>query len=204
MIVSFISTQSSIIMEGRLVFKHGTYSVRHWTPGDREGASRVVKECLEAYGLRFEPQGADLDAINVEKFYLKDNRGEFWVVVDDTNNKLVGTGGYYEVNNDSNPGTVEIRKMYLLPEARGKKLGRALLEVTAARLLIQCNVLCKLAVCSLALHHFVKPLYIYTAVCMQHMPRSACGCAQRAKSEGGNRLLHTNVPLLREKESPCS
>ena len=136
-------------MEGRLVFKHGTYSVRHWTPEDREGASLVVKECLETYGLRFEPQGADLDAIDVEEFYLKDNRGEFWVVIDDTSNKLIGTGGYYEVNNGSIPGTVEIRKMYLLPEARGKKLGRALLEVTPPYLLIKCLVLIELAVCSL-------------------------------------------------------
>ena len=114
-------------MEGPLVFKHGAYSVRHWTPEDREGASQVVKECLEAYGLRFEPQGADMDAIEVEEFYLKDNRGEFWVVIEDTSNKLLGTGGYYEVSD--HPGAVEIRKMYLLPDARGKKLGRALLEV---------------------------------------------------------------------------
>ena len=108
------------------VFKNGNFSVRKWTPSDRDGAAQVVKQCLEPYGLQFEPQGADLDAIDVEEHYLKNERGEFWVVIDVRNQRLVGTGGYYEV---SDPGTVEIRKMYLLPEARGKKLGRAILEV---------------------------------------------------------------------------
>ncbi len=108
------------------VFKNGNYSVRKWTASDRDEAAQVIKQCLEPYGLQFEPQGADLDAIDVEEHYLKNERGEFWVVIDVSNQRLVGTGAYYEV---SEPGAVEIRKMYLLPEARGKKLGRYILEV---------------------------------------------------------------------------
>jgi putative acetyltransferase len=71
---------------------------------------------LEQYGLPFEPNGADRDAIEVEDFYLREERGEFWVVVD-RNGKLVGSGAYYEVGGSEK--AVEIRKMYLLPEARG-------------------------------------------------------------------------------------
>lgn len=122
---------------GEIVFTHGNYIVRHWTSDDREKVSAVIQECLESYGLKFEAQGADLDAIAVEDHYLKDGRGEFWVVVDQQSNKVVGSGGYYETNCESNsedlkgkvPPDVEIRKMYLLPEARGKKLGRTMLEV---------------------------------------------------------------------------
>ena len=113
-------------IRGMEVFKNGNYSVRKWTASDRDEAAQVIKQCLEPYGLQFEPQGADLDAIDVEEHYLKNERGEFWVVIDVSNQRLVGTGAYYEV---SEPGAVEIRKMYLLPEARGKKLGRYILEV---------------------------------------------------------------------------
>ncbi len=110
-----------------LVFRHEAYTVRQWTPSYRDEAAQVIKQCLEPYGLQFEPQGADVDAINVEEHYLKNERGEFWIVIDDSNGRLVGTGGYYEVNE---PGTVEIRKMYLLSQARGKKLGREILKVS--------------------------------------------------------------------------
>ena len=122
---------------GDTVFTHGNYTVRRWTASDREKVAAVIQECLESYGLEFEAQGADLDAIDVEEHYLKDGRGEFWVVVDEHSNKIVGSGGYYEINHESKceemkgkvSTPVEIRKMYLLPEARGKKLGRMMLEV---------------------------------------------------------------------------
>ena len=80
---------------------------------------------LGLYSFRFESEGADRDAIEVERFYHRDARGEFWVVLDE-GGKVVGSIGYHKLDDQQ---TVEIRKMYLLPEARGKKLGRKLLEV---------------------------------------------------------------------------
>ncbi len=120
----------SMNMTGFL-FHHEGYGVRHWTAADRDAAAGVVKQCLEAYGLNFEPQGADLDAVEVEEHYLKDRRGEFWVVEEEGTGIVVGTAGYYEVEEkgDEKSSCVEIRKMYLLPRARGKKLGRLLLQV---------------------------------------------------------------------------
>lgn len=121
--------------EKRVVFTHSGYTVRPWAPEDRNIVADIIKQCLESYGLQFEPQGADLDAIEVEDHYLKDGRGEFWVVVDDASNRLVGTGGYHEVppgpecEGGEEVRAVEIRKMYLAQEARGKKLGRKILEV---------------------------------------------------------------------------
>lgn len=97
---------------------------------DRKSTTHVIRQCLEEYGLNFEPQGADLDAVEVEEHYFEGGRGEFWVVVNE-HTKVVGTSGYYEVEDKDNEELkcVEIRKMYLLPEARGKQLGRALLQV---------------------------------------------------------------------------
>ena len=109
-----------------VVFQYGEYTVRHWAAADREKVAEVVEVCLEQYGAPFERNGVDRDAIEVEDFYLRDERGEFWVV-EDGNGKLVGSGAYCEVG--ASEKAVEIRKIYLLPEARGKKLGRAMLEV---------------------------------------------------------------------------
>lgn len=111
-------------MDDGVVFRHRGYSARHWKASDRETAAGVVKHCLEAYGLEFEPEGVDLDAVEVEARY---KRGEFWVVIEEGTNELIGTGAYYEIEEGSR--CVEIRKMYLLPSARGKQLGRALLQV---------------------------------------------------------------------------
>lgn len=139
-----------------VVFCHEGYTVRHWSPVDRSDVSQVVKQCLEAYGLEFEPKGTDLDAIEVEEHYMK-NKGEFWVITDDNTNKIVGTGGYYEVKCNDDVGVsdcarkssaVEIRKMYLLPQARGKKLGRNLLQV-----IISCDNKLYINYCHL---HFVS------------------------------------------------
>lgn len=119
------------------MFSYNGYTVRHWTRADREKVAEIIRECLESYGLEFEAQGADLDAIAVEDHYLKDARGEFWVVVDERSKKVVGSGAYYVIDHELKgeriktkaSAAVEIRKMYLLPEARGKKLGRTMLEV---------------------------------------------------------------------------
>ena len=109
-----------------VVFQFGDFTVRQWAAEDRENVADLVRVCLEQYGLQFEPSGADRDAVEVEDCYLREGMGEFWVVVN-RSGKLVGSGGYYKIG--ASEKAVEIRKMYLLPEARGKKLGRALLEV---------------------------------------------------------------------------
>ncbi len=123
--------------DAEIIFHHNGYTVRQWKPIDREPATRVIKQCLESYGLNFEPDGADCDALEVEVHYIRNKRGEFWVVVDDLTGELIGTAGYYELEVSHDEGAVEVRKMYLLPQARGKKLGRALLEVCTV--LLMCN-----------------------------------------------------------------
>ena len=110
-----------------LVFQFKGYTVRRWTTRDREKAAGVLRACWEEYGLPYEHRMAKRDNIWVEDCYVRSEKGEFWVVMDEQN-ELVGTAGYYEVS--SAEKAVEIRKLYLLPEARGIKLGRALLEVS--------------------------------------------------------------------------
>ena len=99
------------------------FVIRDWQTGDRISASEVIHSVLIDYGLPWESTGADRDVIEVEECYLTTG-GEFWVI--EKQNTIVGTSAYYPILRGKN--AVEIRKMYLLPIARGKGLGRYLLQ----------------------------------------------------------------------------
>ena len=106
-------------MQGR----YKDFLIRDWLVSDRAPAAEVIRSVLAEYGLGWEPEGADRDVLQVEACYQAVG-GEFWVI--EQHGKLVGTGAYYPIARGQS--AVEIRKMYLLPEARGHGLGRFLLE----------------------------------------------------------------------------
>lgn len=97
------------------------FLIRAWQTSDRMTAFNLIGSVLAEYGLIQEPEGADRDVLKVETFYQS---GEFWVV--ERNHQLVGTAAYYAISRGKN--AVEIRKMYLRPEARGLGLGKFLLS----------------------------------------------------------------------------
>lgn len=99
------------------------FLIRAWTPDDRENAAAIIRDTLMEYGLSWEPSGADRDVLEVETFYTAVG-GEFWVI--EQQGQVVGTGAYYPVERGHK--AVEIRKMYLSPTARGKGLGKFLLQ----------------------------------------------------------------------------
>jgi putative acetyltransferase len=97
--------------------QYQNYLIRSWQPGDRLDAAKVIENALTEYGLGWEPQGADRDV--------------FWVI--ENNGIIIGTSAYYpylitstEPENRCDRA-IEIRKMYLHPNVRGKGLGRYLL-----------------------------------------------------------------------------
>ncbi len=96
--------------------------MRPWQPADRQAIAQVIGSVLAEYGLGWEPELADRDVLEIEKYYL-DRGGEFWTV--EQQGKIVGSGGYYPIERGEQ--AVEIRKMYLLPASRGKGCGRFLL-----------------------------------------------------------------------------
>ncbi len=103
--------------------QYQNFVIRDWQARDRTCTSEVIRSILTDYGLPWESTGADLDVINVEECYLATG-GEFWII--EKQNTIVGTSAYYPIVRGKN--AVEIRKMYLLPIARGKGLGRYLLQ----------------------------------------------------------------------------
>lgn len=103
--------------------KYGDYTIRSWQPADRQAAADVIKNALTEYGLGWEPDGADQDVLAVQEYYL-DRGGEFWVI--ENEGEIIGTSAYYPYPHRGEKA-IEIRKMYLLPKARGKGLGTYLL-----------------------------------------------------------------------------
>lgn len=99
------------------------FLIRDWQPADRELACELIRSVLMDYGLSCEPEGCDRDVFEVQRAYWQTG-GEFWVV--ETVGQLVGTAAYYPI--ERGDGVAEIRKMYLLPPARGQGLGRFLLQ----------------------------------------------------------------------------
>ena len=103
------------------------FLIRDWESRDRQAAADLIGSVLAEYGLGWEPDATDLDVVDVETCYHATG-GEFWVV--ETSNRVIGTAAYYPIERGEN--AVELRKMYLHPEARGQGLGRYLLSVAEA------------------------------------------------------------------------
>jgi|HubBroStandDraft_1064217.scaffolds.fasta_scaffold125910_2 putative acetyltransferase len=88
---------------------------------------RLVTRTLAEFGLQF-GQGSktDEELSHLPASYA-DHGGAFWVAVD-ANARILGTCGVFPVGM---PGDFELRKMYLLEEARGTGAGRVLLDECA-------------------------------------------------------------------------
>jgi putative acetyltransferase len=82
----------------------------------------LIVSVLAEYGLQPDLSGIDADVLDIERHYRRSG-GEFFAVYRE--GRLVGTMGIAPVTSDS----CELRKMYLLPEARGMGLGKRLLQL---------------------------------------------------------------------------
>ena len=114
-----------------VILHYQNYVVRPWKPEDRDEAVAVVETCLAEYGVSVEIDDAGFrDVVDVEEQYWKNKMGELWVCEESATGVIVGTGGYCEIERESNDvesNVVEIKKMYISRHARGKGLGRAVL-----------------------------------------------------------------------------
>ena len=98
------------------------YTLRHATFEDSAVVRALVASVLREYGLTFDADGTDADLADLQASY--ESRGGVFYVVKSPAGAIVGCGGLYPVDTD----TVELRKMYLLPAARGRGLGKELLK----------------------------------------------------------------------------
>ena len=96
-------------------------NIRSANNDDRDAVKALVFGVLEEYGLKNDPSGTDADLEDIEKNYI--TSGGMFEVVENEDGKIIGTVGLYPKGD----GVCELRKMYLLPEARGRGLGKELM-----------------------------------------------------------------------------
>jgi putative acetyltransferase len=100
----------------------GDFTLRDAQPGDEAEVQRIVRAVLEEFDLGAGRGGTDADLADIGASYAA--RGGAFRVATDAAGRIVGCGGLYPLDD----GDAEIRKMYLLPPARGRGLGRRLLD----------------------------------------------------------------------------
>lgn len=99
--------------------------IRTIEPGDNPFLSKIVKETLAEFGANH-PDTVYYDPTTdtLSEVFKKEGSIYFVALLD---GRIIGGGGIYPT--DGLPeDTCELVKMYLLPEARGKGLGKTLIE----------------------------------------------------------------------------
>lgn len=96
------------------------FNLRDGVAPDADALRALIFPVLESYGLRPDPQGTDADLDDVAAHYGGAG-GRFWVL--EHGGAVVGSCGLYPLGD----GVVELRKMYLRQDFRGRGLGRRLL-----------------------------------------------------------------------------
>jgi len=80
------------------------------------------EKCFSAAGIPYSPEDRHADVADVEKHYM--NNGCFWCLLD--GDKITGTVAVRVIDNSVE--TVELKRMFVLPEYQGKGYGRLLLD----------------------------------------------------------------------------
>lgn len=103
------------------------YVIRIGTGADAADVRNVVQQVLAEYGLAMDCGGVDSDLDDIDASYAA--RGGFFdVAVDGSSGSVAGCCGIYPID----ASTCELRKMYVMKEARGHGLGGRLLRRSLA------------------------------------------------------------------------
>jgi molybdate transport system substrate-binding protein len=99
----------------------GGHAIRPATSDDYDPVRAVVSSVLSEFAITPDPADADLDLVDIETTYFT---GGTLDVVTDAEGHVVGSCGIVPLD----AGRCELKKMYLLPNARGHRVGRRLLD----------------------------------------------------------------------------
>lgn len=99
-------------------------------PRDDAAVAAIIRQVMPEFGANgpgFAIQDAEVNGMS--EAYSRPGRA-YWVV-EDERGRVVGGGGIAPLEGDA-PGVCELRKMYFLPEARGRGVGERLLRQSLA------------------------------------------------------------------------
>lgn len=100
--------------------------IRTIKPSDNKPLAKIIRDTLTEFGAN-QPGTVFYDASTDALYELFQKTGAVYYVAETDNLQIMGGGGIYPT--EGLPGkTCELVKMYLLPEARGKGLGRSIIE----------------------------------------------------------------------------
>ena len=104
-------------------------TLRPITPADNPAVARIVRTVMPEFGCVGE--GFSINDPELEDMYTTYHqpRSAFYVLEEDAS--PVGVGGYAPLTGGDD-SVCELRKMYLLPEARGKGGGKLIMEACLA------------------------------------------------------------------------
>jgi putative acetyltransferase len=107
----------------------GDFSIRSATHDDLSAIRAVLRSVRVEYGVLCEDGASDEDLDDLAGNYLA--RGGLFEVVEDAAGRIVGCAGLKPLSRDR----AELCKMYLEPSARGRSIGKQLLQhaLAAAR-----------------------------------------------------------------------
>ncbi len=131
MVKQFRKIKPTFVERRRWVFKFSIMSdfiIRAIRKADNAEVAKIIRTVMTSFGAVGE--GFSIEDPEVDQMYeaYQGNQSEMYVVVG-KEGKVMGCGGFAPlVGGDSD--TCELRKMYFLPEARGKGLGRKMLEMS--------------------------------------------------------------------------
>ncbi|MFC1462853.1 GNAT family N-acetyltransferase [Verrucomicrobiota bacterium] len=95
--------------------------LRNYKAGDEAEVFEIVKRALAEYGLSTNPQETDADLRDIQASYLSGG-GTFRILESD--GRIAGSYGLHPTTCQK----CELRKMYLLPELKGRGLGKMMME----------------------------------------------------------------------------
>jgi putative acetyltransferase len=101
--------------------------IRNIKEEDDEALASIIRRTLEEFGANHPGTVYFDEAINHLSNMFQTEKSTYFVVSDEENNKILGGGGIYPT--EGLPAdTAELVKLYLLPETRGKGIGKLLIN----------------------------------------------------------------------------
>ncbi len=97
------------------------FKIRKFNKGEEETVINIVEETLLSYGLLIDLEKTDVDLLDIEKYYFKNNG---WFAVIEFDGNIVGSYGLFRIDDSS----CELRKMYLQQGFQGKGIGHLMMN----------------------------------------------------------------------------